>query len=104
MSESLIKEKDELKIEANILNNEINKENEEKDNDKSINERKIDEEKEKENKEKEINESEEESEEQDDEIEFGAMGNNKIKFLSKEELNKIKERKLLKEEHYKIEK
>ena len=42
MSESLIKEKDELKIETNILNNEINKENEENVNDKSINERKID--------------------------------------------------------------
>ena len=32
------------------------------------------------------------------------MGNNKIKFLSKEEINKIKERKLLKEENKKREK
>ena len=44
-----------------------------------------------------------EEEEESDEIEFDAMGNNKIVFLSKNELNKIKEKKLLREEYMKRE-
>ncbi len=97
MSDSLEKEPKKENIKNTILNNDNNiltNEIEEKDKNKEeIVNREIEE---KEN-------NEEESEEQDD-IQFGAMGGNKIKFLSKEEINKMREKKALREENKKIEK